>query len=471
MKQVRKIFSILIVCMIVLSMTTAAIAAETNGSITIENPAEGQTYDIYLMFEMESFDKASGAYAYQITDDWRAFVESGAGKAYFSINDQGYVTEKADSPKDYPALAKSALEYAKSNSLTPEATLPAGGSYQATGLTLGYYLIDSSLGALCGLTTTNPDIKVREKNDEPMVEKEVKEGETWGSENDASIGDTVEFKTTIAAKPGARGYILHDQMTQGLTLERDSIVVEGAQANTDYDVSFDTQDGCTFEITFRQSYLEKIKEDTNIVVTYSAILNEQAEISTGANLNKTKLSYGDESKSETQWDDTKTYTFRFDLVKTKADNALLSGAEFRLYDAETGGNEIKLMEESKGVYRVATGEEQSAEGFVSATIQAGKVTIQGLDTGVYYLEETLAPAGYNKLPARVKVEIQGANLDAVLENDVWVNGGVHVVNQTGAELPSTGGMGTTAFYVLGSMLALSAAVLLITRRRMRNMNG
>ena len=124
------------------------------------------------------------------------------------------------------------------------------------------------------------------------------------------------------------------------------------------------------------------------------------------------------------------------------------------------------MKEADGTYRVATGAEKNAEGFQPATIEAGSVTIKGLDSGIYYLEETKAPAGYNVLPGRVEVKIEGANLNATVTDNTWTDGGVHVINQTGTELPSTGGIGTTIFYVLGSVLVVAAGVLLVTKKRM-----
>ena len=475
MKQMKKLASLLLALVMTLALSVSALAAGETGSITIQNPITGETYKAYLMFELESYNTTDKAYSYKITKDWREFVETGFGKDYFTIDTQGYVTMKegvnvADNSAEAAALAKAALAYAAEKKLTPAATLPANGSYTATGLTLGYYLIDSSLGALCGLTTTQPSATIAEKNQEPTVDKEVKEGTEWGEENDASIGDTVEFRTTIHAKAGAKGYILHDTMTAGLTLNQGSITVKVGDATlaspADYSVKFDNGDKCAFEITFTQTYLDKITGDTDIVVTYSAILNDKAVISTDANLNQTKLNYGDESKSETEWDETKTYTYKFDLVKTKADNTLLTGAEFKLYDAKTGGNEIALVKEADGTYRVATGAEKNAEGFQPATIEAGSVTIKGLDSGTYYLEETKAPAGYNVLPGRVEVKIEGANLNATVTDNTWTDGGVHVINQTGTELPSTGGIGTTIFYVLGSVLVVAAGVLLVTKKRM-----
>ena len=165
---------------------------------------------------------------------------------------------------------------------------------------------------------------------------------------------------------------------------------------------------------------------------------------------------------------TETYTFMFDIIKTDSSLKVLNGAKFELYDAAVNGNKIALVKESEGVYRVATAAEKRADNFTSAVIEAGKVTVKGLDSGTYYLEEIEAPDGYNMLAGRVAVTITNANLTTNMTGDVWVegNGGVQITNNTGAELPSTGGIGTTIFYVVGGILVVGAAVVLTTRKRM-----
>lgn len=486
MKHAKKFASLLLALVMVFALATTAFAAGTNGTITISNPVDGQTYKAYLMFELESYNTETGTYSYKITSDWREFVTTGAGKDYFSIDAQDYVTLKTgvtveDNSTTAAAIAKAAVAYAASKNLTPAATLPKDGSYTASGLTLGYYVVDSSLGALCGLTTTEPSATISEKNEVPVPEKTVKEDSTgnYGDSNTAQIGDTVEFKTVIHAKKGAQNYKLHDQMEAGLTLNQNSITVKVGDTaltkGTDYTVEFDVnckdKNGagatCDFEITFSNDYLSTITTDTDIVVTYTAILNKNAEIAEATNDNDTVLDYGDDSRSE--WDETTTKTFMFDIIKTDSSMKVLNGAKFELYDAQTAGNKIDLVKVSDGVYRVATATEKGAEGFTSAVIEAGKATVKGLDANTtYWLEETEAPAGYNKLAGRVEVKIENSNLTTNMTGDTWVdgNGGVQITNKTGTELPSTGGMGTTIFYVLGSVLVLGAVVLLVTKKRM-----
>ena len=362
MKHAKKLVSILLAMVMVLSMSTAVFAAkgtnDNSGSITINNAETGHTYNAYQILVLESYNTEAKAYSYKANPAWDGWLKEQT--QYVSIDAQGYVTWVKDA--DAAAFAKAALAHAKEASINPVDTKTAESTTVAfTGLNLGYYLVDTTLGTLCSLNTTTTDVEMYEKNEQPPVKKEVKEDSTgnWGDENTAEIGDVVEFRTTIGAKPGAEGYVLHDVMTEGLTLDPDSIEATGLtkgqdENNGDYHVvTTGLNDGCTFEVVFHQSYLDTITEDTDIVVTYSAVVNEKAVIYDGVNTNKTKLQFGEDNRDETTWDETKTYTFKVDVVKTDGDNKVLDGAQFKLYDAKTGGNEIALVEVSDGVYRLA----------------------------------------------------------------------------------------------------------------------
>lgn len=468
MKRTKRIASVLLALVMALSLITTAFAAGETGSITIDNAVVGQTYTIYQILDLESYNKDSGAYAYKATAAWRDFINGADVKSvYVNVDAQGYVTWAKDA--DVAAFAKLAQKYAADHNIANQGTKTADSTTVGfTNLDLGYYLVDSTLGTICSLDTTNPSVTIKEKNSQPTVDKQVQENSNsqWGDTNDANIGDTVNFKTTINVVDGQpKNYVLHDKMSNGLTFDAGSVEVKigdrTLMPNSDYTLIANPKDGCTFEIEFKENVL---KPNDVVIVTYSATLNEKAVIYPAPNTNETKLVYGE--GSETTWDETKTFTYQFDLVKTKTDKTVLDGAEFKLYDAKTEGNEIALIDEGNGVYRVATAAEKAAEGFVSATIKAGKVTIKGLDSGTYYLEETKAPAGYNVLAERVEVKIDHANLTATVEGGTYVSGGVQVINQTGAELPSTGGIGTTIFYVVGGLLVVAAGVLLVTRKRM-----
>ena len=511
MKHTKKFVSLLLTLVMVFAMASTTFAAQegelTGGSITINDAVPGQTYNAYQILYLESYSPEvinndgtvakKGAYAYKANSAWKDWLLTQTN--YVTFDAQGYVTwvDGADVAEFAKQAQAEATKEGSGITADDTATAPAAaeGKTNSTvtfsNLKLGYYLVDTTLGTLCSLDTTNPNVEMYEKNEVPVPEKQVKEDFTgaWGDSNTAQIGDTVEFKTTIHAKKGAQGYVLHDKMSEGLTLLPDTIKVEAKKESetayielikdTNYTVktqksdddSLTTTDECDFEIIFEQSYLDGITENTEIVVTYSAILNDKAVIYDKANTNDTKLNYGEKSEYETGWKHTDTYTFMFDIIKTDSDKKLLDGAKFELYDAKTKGNKINLVKEEEGIYRVATDAEASADEFTSAVIEAknGKATVKGLDANTtYWLEEIAAPAGYNKLPGRVEVKIENSNLTTTMTGDTWAdgNGGVQITNNTGAELPSTGGMGTTIFYIIGSVLVLAAIVLLIVRKRM-----
>ena len=474
MKILKKYFGILLAMIMVLSMSTVVFAAQgtndNSGSITINNAEKGHTYNAYQVLVLESYNTVAGAYSYKANDDWKNWLKSQT--QYVSIDDQGYVTWVKDA--DPAAFAKAALAHAKEVSIAPDATKTADSTSVAfTGLNLGYYLVDTTLGTLCSLDTTIPDVTMNEKNEVPSQIKEVQEDSdgSWGDENTAEIGDTVNYRTTIKAKPGAQGYVLHDVMSTGLTLNENSVTVagltKGQDANSgDYHVvTTGLSDRCTFEVVFHQSYLDTITTDTDIVVTYSAVVNEKAQVSPSANPNKTTLKYGEGSKFETVPSETETYTFKVDVVKTDEDNKVLDGAQFKLYDAKTGGNEIALVKVSDGVYRLAKDGETGVEYITTVN---GQLEIKGFDANTnYYLEETKAPDGYNKLAERVEIAVKQANLEASVSNGTWQNGGVHIVNKAGDLLPTTGGMGTTILYIIGGVLVVAAGSMLVIRRKRR----
>ena len=474
MRHLKKFFGAVVAALMVFAMTvTPAFAAvnDNSGKITINDAVDGHTYNAYQILVLESYDEAREAYAYKANDDWANWLKTQT--KYVSIDAQGYVTWVEDA--DAAAFAKAAIAHAKEASIQPVRTVTANGTtVEFTELNLGYYLVDTSLGTLCSLDTTTPDAEMFEKNEQPPVKKEVKEDSTgnWGDENTAEIGQTVEFQTTIGAKPGAESYVLHDVMSAGLTLDPDSIEATGLTKGQDatsgdyHVVTTGLNDGCTFEVVFHQSYLDTITTDTDIVVTYDAVVNENAVIAGDGNSNKTQLKFGEDSDYETTWDETKTYTFKVDVVKTDGDNKVLDGAQFKLFNAKTGGDEIALVKVSDGVYRLAKDGETGVE---YITTVDGQLEIKGFDANTnYYLEETKAPDGYNKLAERVEIPVKEANLEASVSNGVYQSGGVHVENKAGSLLPTTGGMGTTIFYVAGGAIVVAAAATLVYRKRMEN---
>lgn len=486
MKKMKKAVGLFLSMALIMSLAVPALAAttpdpgksgnsgSTKGTITITNPAEGQTYDVYQMFELESYNNTLKAYSYKPIGKWADFVTTGAGKSCFEVKN-GYVIIKegvtiANDSVAAATLAKEALAFAKAQGITPA----RAGLSKAQGedtiavndLQLGYYLVESSQGSLCSLTTTRNTAEIIDKNGAPTVDKKVSENGAWGTENDAAIGSKVDFKTTITVQTGAKNYVLHDKMT-GLTLDNATditVTYDGNSVAASADTYTITRnpgtDGCSFEISFKDAYVQGLAAGTQITVTYSATVNTDAAVRGAGNPNETWLSYGEGSNSVHKT--TATYTYDFQLVKTDSSNKVLTGAQFRLYDAATGGNEIKLVKDGDAYRPAVTDGEKVAD----VVIEAGNVVIKGLDGGKYYLEETKQPDGYNKISGRQEITAEKATgLNATVTDGTWESGGVHVINYTGAELPSTGGMGTTIFYIAGSILLIGAGVLIILRKR------
>ena len=227
---------------------------------------------------------------------------------------------------------------------------------------------------------------------------------------------------------------------------------------------------CTFHIEFKQDFCDTLKANDQIIITYSATLNEKAEIGNTGNKNETKLTYGDNNKTETATTTTRTFeipVFKYTLKDNK--ETALKDATFTLSkDSVTTPNtkEIIKLEKKNGT----TTEEYlvNSSGTVTkiTTGDTGKFTIQGLDAGIYYLTETQQPAGYNKLKDPLKIVI-GENGTITVDDKSITGTDVKVLNQTGSILPSTGGMGTTLFYIFGAILVIGSGVVLITKKRMK----
>lgn len=505
MKKLKQILSVLAALVLVVGMTFSSVfAADNDGSITIDPANEGQTYTIYRILDLESYNVENEAFAYKVNDAWKGFFSgNGKGLDYVNISDNGYVSWKENA--DEQKFAKDALTFAKENKIAPsgsKTTPEDSDSVVFENLVLGYYLVDTTTGSLLGLTTTSPHATVSDKNGIPSVDKKVAEdsaNDELGKSNDAAIGDTVNFETTIDAQPGAKNYVLHDTMTSGLTFNQNSVVVKDGNktlvAGTDYVLSVPgAKDGCTFEISFNESYLSSIEEATVITVTYTATVNQNAVIAGVGNKNTTKLTYGE--NSETEESKTTTYVWKFDIFKytSKTDDENrniiinLAGAEFEIYevtneviDGVATETKTKLsFVVSNGVYKVAATDGTTN---IVTSDSEGKIYIEGLDEGTYEVVETKAPDGYNKLkdPFRVVISSNSKDRDAVtLTSTIQVvndeenlsvewdasNNQVKVLNTTGGELPTTGGMGTTYLYLAGGLLVIGSAVLMIVRKRM-----
>lgn len=510
MKNMKKLFSLVLALVMVMGLTVAAGAASagTNndtGSITIDNAIPGQDYSAYQLLVLESYNNESKSFAYKVNPSWSGFFATVEAKTYVSINDQGYVSwvEGADAA----AFAKAALAYAKGTGETPtiaanETKTADSNTVAFSGLNLGYYLIDSSAGALCSLDTTNPSVTIIEKNTVP----EVKKDQTVPAQ--VKIGDTVNYLITITVPAGAQAYQLVDTMGDGLTYNKDlaitlvsadTVVTKDTVTSaidtiyTGASAAYTTGSDNSFPVSFGQEFLDAIAGNYKIVVKYTATINSNAGVVSENGTvsetldNKAVLHYGDNKTVDTESGHTQISIFKFPVTKVTSENKMLGGAEFELYASNaTDATPIPMIYDAKlSAYRAATADEQKVEGFKSATIVSSAdafVEIYGFGAGTYYLKETKAPNGYNKLADLVTINLTDMNLTGSVtattteETDSdgntttvttysYTGTAAKIVNYTGTEMPSTGGIGTTIFTVVGGLLMVGAAILFLTKKR------
>ena len=456
MKSIKKLICMLF--MLVLSVVN--VSAAEKGTITINKAIVNESYNIYKVLDLETYDKVNNHYIYRAASGWETFLD-GATDYLEARNENGdkyYVWKGGVDKSRAKEFAEKAYKYAKDNNITPTMTKKATStSVVFDNLDLGYYLVDSSVGALLHLTTTNPTATVNEKNTlNPNVDKNVLENSTgvYGKENDDMIGSTINYKSTITTGAGYGSYVLYDKMDKGLTFNVNSVIVKIGDVVVDannYVVKTNVTD-YTFVIEFNDEFILKQPKNTNIDVYYTATLNKDATIEGDGNINETFLKYGNNITTDKK--KTITYTYAFEIIKTNKEGVELTGAEFILLDKL--GNEIKviLKDEETKTYRIATGNE------IGVNIKAGKATIEGLDKDSYKLKEVVSPEGYNKLTSPVEFSVNGKT------NDTIERTRVNVINYTGSELPETGGIGTKLFITSGLSLVLICGLVLVTKLRL-----
>ena len=465
MKMTKKIMSLAIVFAMVMAMSVSVFAA-ADGKITMTDATEGQTYTLYKVFDATYKAGANNvSYTYVAATEQDPFLAALQGEnSPFTVN---AITTTA--ALDYNVILKdnmaaddivTFLNAQKANLGTGvEKVAPEGGTIEWTALDYGYYYITSTMGTVVTVDSALPEVNVVDKNTEPTISKEVQEddGSTWGEKAVAQIGKDVNFRLTVLnASPAvdqvngnggiANNFVIVDDMPAGLTADASTVKVTigGTEIKEGFEA---TVENANLKVVINAATLAAMDENNDtIVVTYSAKVNGAIDMDID-NTNTATLTYGTYTDSDTA----KVTSYDFLLQKTDGAN-VITGAKFKLYDAATAGNEIKVVkvtEEDGFYYRVA-----DANDTEFAVIEAGEVMIKGLDTDTYYLEEIEAPAGYNMLTARQPVTPDVEDVTAT------------VVNNVGTELPSTGGIGTTIFYALGGLMAVGAGVLLIAKKRM-----
>ena len=496
-KAMKKLMAALLAVAMVCAMAIPAWAdggvthnsSSKDGKITINNAVTGQTYKIYRILDLQ-YNGTANSFRYVKNDKWGAFVDEQS--SYLTVDANGVVTWKDGVSSEKDGAPIKALAIAAGQHVKDTPSLAADGSEKAASsivtfdnLPLGWYLVVSDLttDAICSIDTTAKEVTIKEKNGAPTVTKEVEYASgSWGQGNDGNVGDTVNFQTTIYVTDGnPTNYVLHDKMSNGLAFKEGSIVVKkNDERFTDYTVVTPT-DNCTFEIKFNENSLQA---NDKVVVTYSATINSNAVVGTTGNDNETWLKYG--NNGETTHGKTKTYTWKFDILKYFTDSndtkQYLADVEFVLYRKNNTTNTTEYAKFDSNKLSGWTATESDATKL--KTNATSTVAVEGLDAGTYFLKEITTPVGFNSLTSDVEVQITSdcikldgatytvqykmANANAedfALTNEEKV---VPIENKRGTTLPGTGGIGTTIFYVVGGGLMAAAAILLITKKRMEN---
>ena len=511
MKRVKKIASLILAFVLAFVLAVPAFAATTN--IKIEGGANGAEYKAYRLLNATEGNNSN--FAYTVNERYSEVLKSVTEKTtdtdiidYISKLDEKNLRTFADTV--YAQIKALGEEFGADVTTT---------NNKFEGVEQGYYLIaetktgeDPDSYSLVMLNTAGKnDLTVTTKEDVPKLEKKVQEkndstGDVsdWQDGADYDVNDHVPFKLTGTLPENYDSYetykyVFHDVQYEGLTFEPDSVkvyAVKGDNEPTDNDEidesnykvteGLEDKNKCTFEVAFANLKEvttvkgRKIDKDSKIIVTYTSILNDKSEIGSKGNPNQAKLEfsnnpYGD-GTGETPFDKVIVFTYKLVANKVDKDNQPLEGAGFTLYKFDKDTNDY-----------VAVGSEITGV----TTFEFNR-----LDAGQYKLVETTVPAGYNKAEDLIfTVEatydtnadepafkdlvvkdaegrvISGTNAEAGQTVTFTVStkdgsASTNIVNHTGTELPSTGGIGTTIFYLTGTILVLGAVVLLITKKRM-----
>lgn len=529
MKHLKKLASILLVLVMVLSVATTAFAADvtnnTNRSYNAYQIFSGTQADNSVPLGDVAWGSGinGAAFLAELKTDTR-FVKEGTN-IFASCTTAADVAAVLGGYADKSGEANAFANVAAKHLTTTFIAIAADAS--TVDLAAGYYLLvdtstpgegDAMNSALLQVTNRG-NITIEKKYDVPTVDKSVKDTDNqWGEAADWEIGSDVPFQLvgtlpTNLADYETYKYVFHDTLTAGLQYNGDvKVYVQNGETKTELATGFTvapdaaaTAGGGTLTVTFDNlKNITSVSASSKIVVEYTAELLPGAVIGSTGNKNEVYLEYsnnpnqtgdGTPTTSNTPKDEVLVFTYELDVTKVDGQNneTKLANAEFVLLNSD----KAKAAKVADGKFvewvAVTTNEDGTVtypEGTTLTSGSDGKFVIVGLDAGSYYLRETKAPAGYNLLTSDISVTIT-ATLDksettpaltslklsvkedkegaTATESDGVLATGIvstNVVNNSGAQLPETGGMGTTIFYVLGGVLVLAAVVLLVTKKRM-----
>lgn len=487
---IKKLMAALLAVAMLCAMAVPALAAEdTTYTITINNPVG--TYEAYQIF---AGTLSEGGVLSNIT--WGSGVTADGQTAL------GVASEAAKALEEKTTDAKTfAVKVSKYLG-----TVAGSGTNEIPNLAPGYYLVkNKSVSENESYTSfileVVKDVTVVPKSDKPSLEKKVKDINDstsattgWQDSADYDINDDVPFQLTTKVPTNFADYtsykfVFHDEQSEGLTLKADTVKVKigTIQLTTDqFSVDTEPGDACTFHVVINDlKNIPNISAGDAVVVKYESTLNNKAKIGEAGNPNEAYLEYSNnpyDSKDTTTTPKDKVTVFTYKVTVNKVDNEnhALKGAAFALYKKiGDGENPWKLI--------ALNNAKETADGYDIE--DADKTTFEwtGLDDGIYKIVEIITPDSYNTIDDQVFTvtavhETESADPKLTDLNGNAADGSVitftpdktagslttNVVNQKGATLPSTGGMGTTLFYVVGGGLMVAAIVLLVTKKRMEN---
>ena len=501
MKHARKLASLLLALVMVFALATTAFAQDVTvtggtGSITISNAAKGETYTIYKLFDATvNADGSSIAYTGTIPESL---------KAYFSEDTNDYIsaTPEAKDGENMSEGLKTALK-AWTATATAAATAESDGSaLNFKELAYGYYVVTTTQGdQVISVDSTMPNVTIVDKNSSTP-----KDLSKTASSNDVSIGDTVtytvSFKTSNYYGAGTEAkeivsYTIEDTLPEFLSnVTVTSIIVD----NDGNNATAGDQFGVTAQFANKKIVIDWYDEVNNkflydngatVTITYTAVVTDKAAIDGNGNTNKVTVTWttkgGDEPGPDKVETDETIFTYAIALKKVNNKGNALPGAvfEFPFY--------VKSTADANGAYIYAGTTAGAGLTNQITTPDSGVIVVKGVKSGSYEITEVTAPAGYNKLTAPVTVQavktsststhttvyldkdgnvvdVSAKEIEVKVDIDTIAATAVVVVNKAGTELPSTGGMGTTVFYVLGAVLVMGAVVLLVTKKRMSDAN-
>lgn len=558
----KKILSLMLAFVLVLSMSVTAFAAEGKGSITITNATIGEYYSVYKLFDATYNADAKGntdAVSYTIDPDTNQFFnvlfnekdkDGNPINTYFNYNPTTHeVTKKAAVNNTELTTYVTGIVNAEGSSYTPDA-----GPVEATAtevkfdnLDYGYYIIKSTLGSIVTINSNTPDVKVIDKNQQGATDfnKQIKTGkkdgaELWGESNSTCFGETVKYKITFNATNydeanQTQFYSVYDTTGAAISPDFTSITVkvgdqtlkEGYHIGVGGDYELGDWDGVNYQTTakwylvqsnenefrisipwmdkhtlkgnatdgyslaFGEGAKSKFESPVTVEITYEATVEDNATIGGASyntagsnNINTAHVKWYFPGGTDSTINDTvHTYVYGIGILKEDSSTgANLAGAEFEVYSDAACTEAVNFVE--TGINGVYNHDEDGTGNKVVSRLN-GKIVLLGLKEGKYYLKEVKAPDGYNALSAPVEIEVgEGKTEDfsvyaneagAVADTEQDVAGytkhtyGVTklpVGNSKGAELPSTGGKGTTMLITFGSLIAIAFAVFLITHKKM-----